>query len=163
MDVFELAKTISTRDVVEQYGFNVNRNGQICCPFHSDSHPSLKVYPGNRGWYCFVCACGGDSVAFVSKLFNVNRLEAAKKICGDFGLIVDDSDTEYKSVYKQRQREREDRIETWNAHAIESNALHHAVLKKPLSHKQASKYGRMIARLEYLEYWFENSPLKGEL
>ena len=27
----------------ELYGFAVNRNGMMCCPFHGDKHPSMKV------------------------------------------------------------------------------------------------------------------------
>lgn len=35
------------------------------CPFHLDEVSSLTVYPGDRGWYCFGCGRGGDSLQFL--------------------------------------------------------------------------------------------------
>jgi hypothetical protein len=33
---------------------------KLSCPKHSDSDPSLHLYEGDKGWYCFSCNTGGD-------------------------------------------------------------------------------------------------------
>ena len=45
----EIRECLTMREVVEFYGFEVNRGGYINCPFHSENTPSLRIYPGNRG------------------------------------------------------------------------------------------------------------------
>lgn len=162
MNIFETAKSVSMQSIAERYGFKVNKNGQISCPFHSDSHPSMKVYPGKRGWYCFVCNQGGDVVSFVSKLFSLSRLEAAKKICSDFGLCEYESKS-YKSEYRKKQRERNERLKEWELNVAKSFYLNRAVKVVPRNDEEAAVYGKYVAELEYLDYWFENTPLKGEL
>ena len=32
---------------------------KICCPFHHDTHPSLVVYPQDRGYCCYPCSRTG--------------------------------------------------------------------------------------------------------
>ena len=83
-NVFEAVKeNVTARQVAEFYGLKVNRNGMACCPFHNDKSPSLKI---DRRFYCFGCGEKGDAVDYVSKLFGLNALDSAKKICSDFGL-----------------------------------------------------------------------------
>ena len=162
MTIFEAAKSISMQSIAERYGFKVNKNGQTCCPFHSDSHPSMKVYPGDRGWYCFVCNQGGDVVSFIAKLFSLSRPEAAKKICSDFGLCEYEFKS-YKSEYRQKQRERNERVKEWELNAAKSFYLNRAVRVIPRNDEEAAVCGKYIAELEYLDYWFDNTPSKGEL
>ena len=37
----DVKNAISTRQAAELYGFAVNRNGMMCCPFHGDKHPPM--------------------------------------------------------------------------------------------------------------------------
>lgn len=47
------------------------------CPLHEDTHPSLKVYGGDRGWHCFGCgASGRDKLDLYAKLNNMTIREA---------------------------------------------------------------------------------------
>lgn len=89
MDIFNAAREIPMADIAERYGFRVER-GSILCPFHNDRHPSCRIYPGARGWWCFVCGEGGSGIDFVAKLAGCSVLEAAKKLCADFGIPVDE-------------------------------------------------------------------------
>lgn len=44
-------------------GVDYKREGglfKICCPFHHDTHPSLVVYPQDRGYCCYPCARTGS-------------------------------------------------------------------------------------------------------
>ena len=44
MSIFQSVKEfVTARQAAEQYGVKVNRNGMVCCPFHKDRHPSMKV------------------------------------------------------------------------------------------------------------------------
>ena len=68
MSIFQSVKeSVTARQAAEQYGVKVNRNGMVCCPFHKDRHPSMKV---EKGFYCFACGAKGD----VSRL-RANYLE----------------------------------------------------------------------------------------
>ena len=84
MNLFETVKSqITTRQAAEFYGLNVRPNGMLCCPFHSDHHPSMKV---DVRYYCFGCHETGDVIDFVGKLFHLKPLEAARKLAADFGI-----------------------------------------------------------------------------
>lgn len=71
-------------EVARFYGLEVNRSGMVCCPFHDDKNPSLKIYDDH--FYCFGCATTGDCTGFVAKLFGLRQIDAARKISEDFGL-----------------------------------------------------------------------------
>lgn len=50
MSIFQSVKEfVTARQAAEQYGVKVNRNGMVCCPFHKDRHPSMKVEKGFYG------------------------------------------------------------------------------------------------------------------
>ena len=74
---------VTARQAAEYYGFPVDRHGMMCCPFHNDKHPSMKV---DVRYYCFGCQEHGDVIDFVSKVFGVSPYEAAKKLAQDFGI-----------------------------------------------------------------------------
>lgn len=87
MNIFHIVKeTVTARQAAEHYGIRVNKNGMICCPFHNDRHPSMKV---DKGFYCFACGAKGDVISFVSKLFCLTPLEAAKKLAEDFQVPIE--------------------------------------------------------------------------
>ena len=59
----------------------------ICCPFHDDRHPSMKL--NEDYFYCFGCGATGDVIDFVARLFGLSGYEAAKKLAYDFGIDPD--------------------------------------------------------------------------
>lgn len=79
---------ISTRDAAEYYGHKVDRAGMMCCPFHQDRTPSMKV---DQSFVCFSCNEKGDVIRFVSKLFDLTPYEAARKLDSDMCLGVFDA------------------------------------------------------------------------
>nr|WP_278416209.1 CHC2 zinc finger domain-containing protein [Mediterraneibacter faecis] len=58
----------------------------VCCPFHSDKSPSMKL---DERYYCFGCGATGDAVDLTAKLFGIGLREAAVKLAEDFGLNYD--------------------------------------------------------------------------
>lgn len=44
MTIFEAVKSMVTpRMAAEHYGMTISRSGMVCCPFHDDRHPSMKL------------------------------------------------------------------------------------------------------------------------
>lgn len=44
MTIFEAVKsTVTPKMAAEHFGLSVSRNGMVCCPFHDDRHPSMKL------------------------------------------------------------------------------------------------------------------------
>lgn len=72
----EAAKNVS---ILELYPFErlrrVGTRYQASCPFHEDKTPSFVIYP-DKGWYCFSCNRGGDSIDFIKQLKNVDFKQA---------------------------------------------------------------------------------------
>ena len=85
MTMYETIKAaISVKQAAEHYGLKVGLNGMTCCPFHHDTHPSLKL--NEEYFFCFGCGAKGDVIDFVARLFNLSSCEAAQKLAADFGL-----------------------------------------------------------------------------
>lgn len=88
MTIFEAVKTtVTPRMAAEHFGLNVSRNGMVCCPFHDDRHPSMKLYEDH--YHCFGCQANGDVIAFTSNLFAITPLKAVQKLAADFGIRED--------------------------------------------------------------------------
>lgn len=86
---------VTARQAAEYYGFPVDKHGMMCCPFHDDKHPSMKV--GDR-YYCFGCQEHGDVIDFVAKVFGLSPYDAAKKLAQDFG--IDPGNTSVIAVHE---------------------------------------------------------------
>lgn len=73
-------------DLARYYGFSVTRENFMCCCFHVEDTPSMKLYDGDRGFYCFGCHEHGDIIGFVMKYFGLPFKDAITKINDDFHL-----------------------------------------------------------------------------
>ena len=88
MDLFTQIKMgVSVKEAAEYYGLEVNRGNMVCCPFHADRTPSMKL--NEDYFYCFGCGAHGDVIDLVAKLFNLSSYDAAKKLAHDFGIDPD--------------------------------------------------------------------------
>lgn len=88
MDLFTQIKMgFSVKEAAEYYGLEVNRGNMVCCPFHNDRTPSMKL--NEDYFYCFGCGATGDVIDLVAKLFNLSSYDAAKKLAYDFGIDPD--------------------------------------------------------------------------
>lgn len=83
--VFEAVKAaIPLPEAAKRYGLDASGTGMICCPFHEDRTPSMKLYEDH--FYCFGCGKHGDLVDLLSELFCIPPYEAACKLADDFGV-----------------------------------------------------------------------------
>jgi len=87
--VFEKIKSdLSMKEVAGHYGLDLERGGMVCCPFHEDNTPSMKVYEDH--YHCFGCGEHGDATSFVARMFGLRQIDAARKLSEDFGLRLFD-------------------------------------------------------------------------
>ncbi len=85
MNLFEAVKAaVTPRMAAERYGLPVRQGNMICCPFHDDRTPSMKL--NEDYFYCFGCGAYGDVIALAAQLFDLPPAEAAKKLAADFGI-----------------------------------------------------------------------------
>lgn len=115
-NVFEVAKSISIRQVYERYSGNsldrYRTRGNVPCPFHQDAKPSMHLYDKTNSFYCFSCKKSGSTIDLFKEIMSYNTgivysddLEAAKELCDDFGLTYEvhqpnPAYQDYISVYK---------------------------------------------------------------
>ncbi len=82
MNAFEVVQSVTTRQAASFYGIRVGRNGMVCCPFHNDRTPSMKV--DSR----FTASAAGfrDVIDFAALLHGLGKREAAVRLAEDFGV-----------------------------------------------------------------------------
>ncbi len=86
MNLFETVKSaVTVKQAAEYYGCKVNRGDMICCPFHDDRHPSMKL---NRDYfYCFGCGATGDVIDFVARAFRNDEIHCQRVLCDYLHLL----------------------------------------------------------------------------
>ena len=113
-DIAAVRETVTMRELAASYGYTVDRSGMMRCPFHgTDKHPSMKIYDGSRGYYCFVCNEGGDIIHFAMQHDNLTFEEAVRKIAGMFGIPISGdghiSEVELKKAKEAAQKRKAER------------------------------------------------------
>ena len=112
MDYAEKIKSmVSMPEMMEQYGFRLNKAGFCKCPFHSERSASFKAYPGQRGYYCFGCGAHGSVIDFVMLYFGLSFKDALAKINEDFSIglpIGERISLRQRREMEHRQRERQE-------------------------------------------------------
>ena len=74
---------VTTRQLAELYGLRPDRRGMVCCPFHGDKHPSMKV---DTRFHCFACGADGDVIDFAARLHGLSKWDAARRIAAEVGV-----------------------------------------------------------------------------
>lgn len=169
----DIKHMLTSRQVAEHYGLHVGRAGVISCPFHKgDRTPSLKLYDGERGWYCFGCGRGGSVINFVMELFGLNFQQAVLRINADFNLGLSNrkpTRAEHSAIIEarkaeQREREREE-AEFWQ-HIRDMRYYREIIaLFRPIKNGGEIYfhpfYAEAVKRLPYIEYWLDDTIERG--
>jgi DNA primase len=71
------------------------------CPFHEEKTPSFTVSPARGTYKCFGCGEGGDAIAFVEKLEQVDFVGAIEALAQRFGIQI-----EYEEISPEADRAR---------------------------------------------------------
>lgn len=80
----QIRAAVPIGQAAQRYGLAVSQGGMALCPFHHDTHPSLKL--NEDYFFCFGCGATGDVIDFTARLFGISQKEAAQKLASDFGL-----------------------------------------------------------------------------
>ncbi|MDP9262478.1 MAG: DNA primase, partial [Actinomycetota bacterium] len=77
------------------------------CPFHQEKTPSFTVSPARGTFKCFGCLEGGDAIAFVEKVEQVDFVGAIEALAQRFGVQI-----EYEEISPEadRARKRKERL-----------------------------------------------------
>ena len=104
-NVFDAAKSVSIREVIEKFSKvkvgNGRYGGNISCPLgrHEDRKASFHIYDQTNSFHCFSCKLSGSPIDYVKYCTGlVNNVDAAEEICREFGIQYEDNyqkDTEY--------------------------------------------------------------------
>lgn len=92
MTPFESARQVSAIQAAQKLGLPLRRTGPryvTRCVFHEEKSPSMTLYPGTGGFYCFGCHEHGDAARLYQQVLGLAPVEAAKRVCQDFGLSYD--------------------------------------------------------------------------
>lgn len=84
LDVFDKNLLPTPSMYYHQQGLHLSGGGEwksALCPFHDDTHPSLRVRIDNGGFKCMACgAHGGDVLAFHMQRYHLPFVQAAKDL-----------------------------------------------------------------------------------
>lgn len=151
----EIKEMVSMRDAADRYGISVSRGGFACCPFHEEKTASLKIY--DKSFYCFGCGAGGDVISFVAKLFSLGNSQAALRINEDFGLCLSTKRAPAASLEYQRRRRQQEREKQKFREEYLSKCRRFRSLNKELKTAKDFRRAEIMAEIEYLDYYFENT------
>lgn len=93
----------------------------VCCPFHNDKHPSMKV---DKGFYCFACGAKGDVIHFTERMYGLSPYEAAKKLVNDYQIPVEINTRKMKTggnkkiIKKKNPYQLRQEFEKWEKYCI---------------------------------------------
>src|SRR5262245_24614185 len=76
------AQRPSIIDVIQAH-VNLRQSGRELwglCPFHAEKTPSFAVNPEKEVFYCHACHAGGDVIAFVQKIEDIDFKAAVARL-----------------------------------------------------------------------------------
>jgi len=76
------------------------------CPFHQERTPSFTVTPARGTFKCFGCGEGGDAIAFVQRMDNLDFVTAIEVLAKRFGVELEYEESNPEADRERRRRER---------------------------------------------------------
>ena len=110
-----IREAVSAERLGKDFGIPIGRGGRCPCIFCSgDRKDTLKLYPGDRGFYCFRCHTGGTVINLYMQLTGCGFRDAVKGLNEQYGLGLPLDGTDRKAMEQareqaeKRRREREE-------------------------------------------------------
>lgn len=104
MTVEEIKELYSMHDILISYGLRADKKNFLCCPFHKEKTPSMKV--DKNGFYCFGCGENGDIFTFIQRMDGLSFKEAFIKLGGSYEKASFESSLKIYKAEKNREMER---------------------------------------------------------
>lgn len=160
----DVKRLVPVRLAAEHYGFTPNRTGYICCPFHNEKTPSLRLYDDDGGFYCFGCGAHGSVIDFTMRLFDINFRQAILRLDMDFSLNLTGAKPDHAArskIVEQRRREQERRRKL--EAEISTLSAEHLRLHQNMMHCRPAGpddgfdplYAEAVTRLPVIQYYLE--------
>ena len=153
MNIFKnISDMVTAREAAELYGLKIGRNGMVCCPFHEDHTPSLKI---DKRYYCFGCGAKGDAIDYTARLFGLSQIDAAKKLAEDLHLPISDDSRKTKKYSPTKKgsvsgrRPIKERFRDWCNHAVDILKEYEDELLSLSKHLPDTDGGESLARKDY--------------
>lgn len=151
----KVKEAISMRQVVEYYGIKVDEKGWCICPFHQDRHPSMKIFPDGRGYYCFTCGSGGDQITFAARYLGVRNSEAARYLAEMFRVPLEEPSTYREKRQAEFKRREHQDMEVFTKRAKLYLRMYRNLLCEARRDPGSCHFLEGIYKLEYIEYLLE--------
>ena len=87
----QLKSDISLVRLIESQGHELKKEGKdhvMCCPFHEDTTPSLKISADKNVFHCFGCGASGTVIDWVMKTHKVSFRKACETLAADAGMAM---------------------------------------------------------------------------
>lgn len=110
-----IKQSVTARMAAEALGLHPDRYGRCACPIHGGKDRNLKLFDGEKGYYCFVCHSGGDVIDLVCNVNHMPMREAVAWLGATFRLGLDTEDAAAEKAAREaaerrkREREREEK------------------------------------------------------
>lgn len=110
-----IRSSVSTQQIGRDYGLNPGRDGRCRCVFCAgDRKDTLRLYPGDRGSYCFRCHTSADCIRLVMEITGMKFPDAVREINEQYGLGLPLDKVDPERTRKAREdaaRREQERIE----------------------------------------------------
>ena len=135
-------------DVISTY-VTLKKRGRTyvgLCPFHNEKTPSFTVYPDTQSFYCFGCGAGGEAIAFMKRIENLDYIDAVKTLAQRAGMQMPDDNSYDDSLAKKRRKILEINRESakfFNSYMMSESGRkgHEYFLNRGLSEKTIKHFG----------------------
>ena len=135
---------VTMRQILDLYGYTT-KHGFMCCPFHGEKQPSLKVYKDSGGWHCFGCGRGGSVIDFVMEHESCSFPTAVRAIDQALRLGLMDPHEDPEDARKEK------RIQEALDHFVDAVYAYCDLLIKMIEAEQIRNY-KHLKELEELQY-----------
>lgn len=91
-EIERLKNEVSLVRLIESQGYDLKKEGKdyvMCCPFHEEKNPSLKITPDKNLFNCFGCGTGGSVIDWVMKTQGISFKHAVELLRKDSSLVAD--------------------------------------------------------------------------
>ena len=99
----QLKNDVSLLRLIESQGHEVIKQGKdhvMCCPFHEDKTPSLKISAAKNLFNCFGCGASGTVIDWVMKTQGLSFRHACEVLLNDAGISLDANTKKYSTKPK---------------------------------------------------------------
>lgn len=120
--------SVSALEAGRALGLDPNRDGRCACPMHNGTDRNLKLYPGNKGFHCFVCHEQGDVITLVQRVNGYTFMEAIQWLSETFNMNLDTNTTIDEETRQRAARRAETRRKLTDLHKAAENGAFDAYL-----------------------------------